>query len=358
MSSNTSRRWSAIVIALVTVTGAAWAAERTWTDASGKFNVTAEFVAVQGDKVVLRRADGKQIKVPFERLSDKDRAFIEARQAEDPAIDAEAAGEDIAKAAKNFCTDLRSSDRDIARGLLTDKAQPLMEGKNSPLAQLPSPSSGAGSIRTGKVQFSGAVAEIPVRVRAGGKFHKTKLHFRCEADVWRIFAISAMYEDGEKSINFEAEGITQESGDPLQAMLGKPLELAGYAIDGKPLNMANYRGKVVLVDFWATWCGPCRAEMPNVLQNWKKYHDDGFDVIAISVDQDMNALQAFVAQEKPPWTVVADNHPGNARKMGAKYGIRGIPAFILMGKDGKVAAVNCRGQRLDQEIAKLIGDRG
>ena len=129
-------------------------------------------------------------------------------------------------------------------------------------------------------------------------------------------------------------------------------------IDGSPLDMANYQGKVVLVDFWATWCGPCRAEMPNILQNFKKYHDDGFEVIAISVDRDMKALQAFVAQEQPPWTIVADNHPGNKEKMGAKYGILGIPAFILLDRDGQVAAVNCRGKRLGREVARLIDGRG
>jgi thiol-disulfide isomerase/thioredoxin len=361
MSDNTGRRWSVIAIALVSVVGTALAAERTWTDPSGKFNVIAELVAVEGDKVVLRRKDGKQIKVPLEKLSDKDRKFIEASQTEDPVIDVASAAKDITKAARIFYGDLRGSERVVARGLLTEKAIPLMEGEKSPLTHLPKPELGAGSIRTGKVKFNRAMAEIPVRIRAGGKLHQTKLHFRLDADQWRIFAISAMYPDGEKSIDFEAEGVTPkdgEGGNPLQAMIGKPLELAGYHIDGTPLDMADYKGKVVLVDFWATWCGPCRAEMPNILENWKKYHNDGFEVIAISVDQDMKALQAFVSQEKPPWTVVADNHPGNEKKMASQYGIRGIPALVLLGKDGKVVAINCRGQQLGHELSRLIGGRG
>ncbi len=357
MAGNTGRRRSAIVIALVTVTGTALAAERTWTDATGKLNVTAEFAAVQGDKIVLHRTDGDQRKVPLERFSDKDRTFLEARRADGPEIDAEAAAEDIAKATKKFFSDLRSSDREIARRLLTKKAQSFIKGKNSPLAHLPKPASGTRSIRTGKVQLDGAVAEIRVGVRAAGKFHKTKLHFRYESEEWRIFAISATYADGEKSINFEAEGVTQENADPLQALLGKPLKLTGYTIGGRPLDMANYQGKVVLVDFWATWCGPCLAEMSNIWQNFKKYLDDGFEVIAISVDRDMKALRAFVAQQSPPWTIVVDNRPGNKKTMGAKYGIRGIPAFILLGKDGKVAAVNCRGRQMGHELARLIGDR-
>ncbi len=96
--------------------------------------------------------------------------------------------------------------------------------------------------------------------------------------------------------------------------------------------------------------------MPNILQNWNKYHDNGFEVIAISVDRDMKALTDYVLKEMPPWTVVADRHPSNMNRMGAKYGIRGIPAFILVGRDGKVATVNCRGPRLGQQLAQLMGD--
>jgi thiol-disulfide isomerase/thioredoxin len=118
--------------------------------------------------------------------------------------------------------------------------------------------------------------------------------------------------------------------------------------------MSKYQGKVVLVDFWATWCGPCRAEIPNIKENWDKHHDQGFDVIAISVDQDLKALGAFVAEEKPPWTVVADNFPSNHKQMDARLGIRSIPAFILLGKDGKVAAVNCRGPQLGQQLDKQL----
>jgi thiol-disulfide isomerase/thioredoxin len=210
----------------------------------------------------------------------------------------------------------------------------------------------------GSVSLEGEVAEISVLVRAGGRLHKTKLHLRYEGDQWRVFALSATYPDGEKSINFEAEGTTEQNADPLQSLVGKRLELEGYTVDGQSLNLSRYAGRVVLVDFWATWGGPCRAEIPNILQNWEKYHDDGFDVIAISVDQDLQALTTFVAKEKPPWTVVADNHPSNKRSMGAKYAIRAIPAFLLLGKDGKVAAVNCRGQKLGQLLAQLFGSGG
>jgi thiol-disulfide isomerase/thioredoxin len=203
--------------------------------------------------------------------------------------------------------------------------------------------------------------EKPSEVLGNGAqhtLHKTKLHLRKEGNQWRVFALSATYPDGDKSINFEAAVAVEADVDPLRSLVGKPLALEGYTVDGKRLDMSQYEGKIVLVDFWATWCGPCRAEIPNIRQNWEKHHHDGFEVIAISVDDDWDALQTFIAEEKPPWTVVADNHPNNRKSMRARYDIRGIPAFILVGRDGKVAAVHCRGERLGQQLAKLIRDRG
>jgi thiol-disulfide isomerase/thioredoxin len=343
-----------IGVTLALFIGVASSAERTWTDATGGFSVVAELVAVREGKVVLRRQDGKQIAVPLVRLSEKDQRFLKKNQSGGSGAEGEASSKGIAESAERFFRDLQNSDRTEAHQLLTQKAMPLMKGPRSPLGQLPQPSAEDNAIKVGEVKIDGKVAEIPVRVRVAGKFHKTKLHFRFEGEQWRVFAISAAYPDGEKSINFEAEGITDQAADPLQALVGKPLPLSGYTMDGSPLEMANYKGKVVLVDFWATWCGPCRREIPNIMQNWNKYHEKGFEVIAISVDQDREALRAFLAQEQPPWTVVEDRHPRNKQLMGTKYGIRGIPAFLLLGKDGLVAAVNCRGPLLEKQLSRLL----
>jgi thiol-disulfide isomerase/thioredoxin len=309
-------------------------------------------VAVDDGKAVLRRADGKEISVALDRLSAEDQKYIEDRPA-DSDTDANATDELIAKIAESFYADLRNKERDVARAALTKKAEALITGGQSPLAGLPQPQTGKNAIKVGSVGVDGQVAEIPVLVRAGGAVHKTKLHLRLEDDQWQVFALSATYPDGEKSINFEAAAAV-ENVDPLLALMGKPIDLQGYTVDGTQTDLSQYKGKVVLVDFWATWCGPCRAEIPNILKNWDKYHGDGFEVMAVSVDEDLDALETFVGEEKPPWTVVADNHPKNKNSMAAKFGIRGIPAFILIGKDGKVAAVHCRGERLGKQLAQLI----
>lgn len=351
-----SWRCSALAAVVLAVAVVASAEERKWTDKTGKFSVTAELVGVEDGKAVLRRADGKEISVALDRLSAADQEYIEDRPA---GLDstATAADEMIARIAESFYADLRNKERDVARAALTKKAEALLTGGQSPLAGLPQPQTGKNAIKVGSVAVDGQVAEIPVLVRAGGAVHKTKLHLRFEDDEWQVFAISATYPDGEKSINFEAAAAV-ENVDPLLALMGKPIELQGYTVDGTQTELSQYKGKVVLVDFWATWCGPCRAEIPNILKNWDNYHNDGFEVIAVSVDEDLDALKTFVGEEKPPWTVVADNHPKNKKSMAAKFGIRGIPAFILVGKDGKVAAVHCRGERLGKQLAQLFRSPG
>ena len=355
MTSNPTKTTFTVAIAFQLLAVPAVSAERLWTDSTGKFQVVAELVAVRGNKVVLDRENGEQIIVPLSKLSVQDRQFLKKSEGDYSTTAHELSAAEIPGIARTFFADLRSTDRKIARQLLTKTSLSRMQGKQTPLAQLPTPDATKNSIRVGKEKVDGKVAEIPIYVRADGDLHKTKLHFRYEANKWCVFAISATYPDGETSINFEANGTTRQNSDPLRSLIGNSLALSGYTPDGRPLDMEPYRDKVVLVDFWATWCGPCRAEIPNMLQNWNQYHDAGFEIIAISVDQDLNVLQNFVDQEQPPWTVVADNHPQNQHSMGAKYGIRGIPAFILVGKDGKVAAVNCRGPELGRQLDRLLG---
>ena len=85
---------------------------------------------------------------------------------------------------------------------------------------------------------------------------------------------------------------------------GHPMQISGTLLDGKPFDQKSLAGKVVLVDFWATWCGPCVAEIPNVLEQYEKYHAQGFEVVGISLDQDREALEKFVEERKIPWPIL------------------------------------------------------
>ncbi len=140
---------------------------------------------------------------------------------------------------------------------------------------------------------------------------------------------------------------------------GNPIEVSGTFLDGTKLDWPVYKGKVVLIDFWATWCGPCVAELPNVLANYEKYHDRGFDVVAISLDSDREKVEAFVENRKLPWkTLFSDDPEANGWKhpVATQYGIGAIPAVLLVDQKGNVVSLNARGPELGRLLGELLGD--
>jgi thiol-disulfide isomerase/thioredoxin len=126
-------------------------------------------------------------------------------------------------------------------------------------------------------------------------------------------------------------------------------------MNGKPLSIANYKGKVVLIDFWATWCGPCLAELPNVVEAYKKYHERGFEIIGVSLDRAdaREKLVEFTKNREMPWPQFYDGKYWE-NKLSTKYGIRSIPATFLLDGEGRVIAKNLRGAALDAELAKRL----
>jgi peroxiredoxin/outer membrane lipoprotein-sorting protein len=144
--------------------------------------------------------------------------------------------------------------------------------------------------------------------------------------------------------------------DPRLKVGARPFALTATDLSGKPLNLAQYKGKVVLMDFWATWCGPCVGEMPNVIASYKKYHAAGFEVVGISLDQDKKSLTSFIAQNKMPWRQVFDGKGwGNA--VAKQYGVQSIPFGLLLNRDGTIAGVSVRGDDLPAAIKVALAKK-
>ena len=140
-------------------------------------------------------------------------------------------------------------------------------------------------------------------------------------------------------------------------LVGQEMTVAGKTSDGEAFDGAKYKGKVVLVDFFATWCGPCRAELPNIEKYYKAYHDRGFEVVAVSIDRDRKSLDKYLQEQKHPWTVLVDDPAagGSEDSLSVRYGIFAVPQMILVGPDGKVVSLKARGQELGTQLEKLLG---
>lgn len=124
-------------------------------------------------------------------------------------------------------------------------------------------------------------------------------------------------------------------------------------LEGKPVTLSSTRGKIVLVDFWASWCGPCRRENPNVVKAYAKFHPKGLEILGVSLDKDKDKWLEAIQKDKLTWNHVSDLK-GWGNQAAKTYGIRAIPANVLLDKDGKILAKNLRGEDLVKKLAEVV----
>ena len=131
-----------------------------------------------------------------------------------------------------------------------------------------------------------------------------------------------------------------------------PDDLTFTAVDGSTVDLTSLRGKVVLLDFWATWCGPCRGEVPNVVAAYNKYHSQGFEVVGISLDQDRDSLNQFTASNGMVWPQYFDGQ-GWDNDLAQRFDIRSIPQMWLLDRQGRIVTKDGRSD-LDGQVAALL----
>ncbi|MBN1488529.1 MAG: redoxin domain-containing protein [Phycisphaerae bacterium] len=138
--------------------------------------------------------------------------------------------------------------------------------------------------------------------------------------------------------------------------IGKtPPAIEGNDLAGKPVSFEEYKGRVVLLDFWATYCSPCITEMPNLVRLHKRFHRRGFDVIGISLDPNVSVAKSFLERNPLPWRQVADMEAAQGANA-TNYGVEAIPMTFLIGRDGTIVYVGAGAEELQALLGRLLGD--
>jgi len=172
----------------------------------------------------------------------------------------------------------------------------------------------------------------------------------------------------EIQTNYPGTSIAPQLNDPIKILEGKAAiqkiwdsmpvgsilpDFNGTDLAGKPLSVAQFQGKVVLLDFWATWCPPCRRELPNVVAVYQKYHPQGFEIIGVTLDDDLAKVSSFIKDSQMPWPEHFEGK-GWDNTLTAKYGVEAIPANILLDAHGRIIARNLMGDDLAQAVAQAL----
>ena len=125
--------------------------------------------------------------------------------------------------------------------------------------------------------------------------------------------------------------------------------------EGNMVSTESFRGKYLLIDFWAAWCKPCRRENPNIVEAYRKYNESGFEVLGVSLDRTKEQWVKAIEEDGLPWTHVSDLQYFNS-EAAAKYNINAIPFSVLLDREGVIIAKNLRGAKLDQKLSEIFGD--
>jgi thiol-disulfide isomerase/thioredoxin len=183
-------------------------------------------------------------------------------------------------------------------------------------------------------------------------------------EVYQLLLMAASSGDADTGRKIAQEIIDGSAPEPAKAQargllnrlgaLGKPVDIHYTAVDGRQVDLAKLKGKVVLIDFWATWCSPCVGEVPDVKAAYEKLHSKGFEIVGISLDNDKEALTDFVKDKGMTWPQYFDGLQWR-NKFAQEFGIDAIPAMWLVDKQGNLRDQEARGA-LEEKVSKLLAE--
>lgn len=255
-------------------------------------------------------------------------------------------GEPWKQQALDYATDLAAdADKSLARiGRYTQLA--LQTGEFKTLGN-----DGQDQLVLGLYRFLNKYGADPRTLALGdliARSHTENNRSKSAADVYRRLAIACSASSDSK---IAKQAVSLNASARRVGLIGRNIMISGKLIDGKPLIWRKFKGKVVLIDFWATWCKHCLTDMKHIENAYNLYNDEGFEVVGINMDTDQERFKKFVTSEEIPWPNVGSPGSGQSgwqHPMAVHYGVLTLPTAILVDRDGKVVSINARGKELDR----------
>ncbi|MDR3233086.1 MAG: TlpA family protein disulfide reductase [Planctomycetaceae bacterium] len=209
--------------------------------------------------------------------------------------------------------------------------------------------------KTGGSAGSSGAAYVKFLLRVAGSPKAKQIDAKLAEDT--LNGITAFIDSAQCTLAAEQkEKLFGDLGAKQRRAFGAGLKLYGKTLDDKDFDWDSLRGKFVLVKFTASWCGPCKGEIPGMKEAYEKYHDKGLEIVSVYVRDKLDASKNAVEKEKLPWIIISEEltQAAGGRPQGEFYGVEGVPTMLLVGEDGRVLAVNTRGEVLKKKLAELL----
>ena len=155
--------------------------------------------------------------------------------------------------------------------------------------------------------------------------------------------------------NTEMAAAYDRKSDPKYDLWGKVVpDFSTTDLDGKAISLQQYRGKVVLLDFWGVWCGFCSRELPNLKKVYNSYRDQGFDIIGVSLDDEKSVLREYIKENDMQWRQISSGKRWEEDPLAQQYGVTGIPTQWLIDRDGTLITHKARGETLEGQVIEAL----